>query len=128
MAFSSLIRDIDHWVALVLLSLLGIKMLIGASSRSPALPNAASAWSPVAIAVTTSLDAIAAGITLPALGAPLFLACGTIGLVTAALALGGVYLGMALGSRMGKAAKVAGGLILIGLAVDIFIQHRLEGV
>ncbi len=126
-AFASAIRSVDHWIALVLLSALGLKMLKEAFEREGEPAPPLSGWALFVAAVATSIDAAAAGITLPMLGAPLLLSCLTIGATTALLSFGGVYLGAAAGNRLGKAADVLGGLILIGLGIKIFIEHQFLG-
>ena len=73
--------------------------------------------------VATSIDALAAGITLPALGVSPWLAAGLIGLVTFALSGAGVVLGHRAGEHLGPWAERAGGVILIGLGVKILGQH-----
>jgi manganese efflux pump family protein len=75
--------------------------------------------------VATSIDALAAGITLPALGVPPLAACALIGVVTFALSAAGVLLGRAAGDRYGRAAEIFGGLILIALGCRILYQHTL---
>lgn len=126
-AFADTIRSVDHWIALALLSALGIKMLKEAFEESDEPAGRLSGWALLAASVATSIDAAAAGITLPTLGAPLVLSCVTIGATTAALSLGGVYLGAAAGARIGKTAEVIGGLILIGLGIKIFVEHQFLG-
>lgn len=123
-AFAGAIRNVDHWVAFVLLGLLGAKMLReglagGAASPAPALIG----WALLGAAVATSVDAAAAGITLPMIGAPIVIACIVIGVVTAALCVAGVVIGAAYGARLGKIAEIAGGALLILIGSKILIQH-----
>ncbi|AQR76037.1 hypothetical protein BXU08_19245 [Sphingomonas sp. LM7] len=127
-AFEGAIRDIDHWIAFVLLGLLGAKMLreglIGADATpAPALLG----WALLGAAVATSVDAAAAGITLPVIGAPIAIACGVIGLVTALLCVAGIRIGAAYGARLGKIAEITGGTVLILIGLKILIQHLFFG-
>lgn len=123
-AFVSHISAYDHWIVLILLSGLGLKMLWearGGNGNDPA-PDL-SGWTLGAAAVATSIDAFAAGITLPALGLPVLLTCIAIGIVTALLSGLGVMIGGMASTRIGKYAEVAGGVILIGLGINIFVEH-----
>jgi len=73
--------------------------------------------------MATRIDVFAAGIMLPALGLPVLLACVIIGTVTALLSSLGVMIGGMASSRIGRHAEVAGGVILIGLGIKIFVEH-----
>ena len=77
----------------------------------------------LAAGVATSIDALAAGITLPTLGIPPLSAAALIGLVTFALSGAGVVLGRRAGDHMGDWAERIGGVILIGLGVKILAEH-----
>ena len=81
----------------------------------------------LATAVATSIDAAAAGVTLPLIGRPVLLACSVIGGTTALISAGGVWLGSHVGTRLGKPAELLGGAVLIGLGVKIFVQHQFFG-
>lgn len=127
-AFEGMIREVDHWVAFVLLGLLGAKMLregLGGEDATPA--PALLGWALLGAAVATSVDAAAAGITLPMIGAPVLIACGMIGLITAGLCVAGVRIGAASGARLGKIAEIAGGILLISIGAKILIQHLFFG-
>jgi putative Mn2+ efflux pump MntP len=127
-AFADAIRSFDHWVAFLLLAALGGKMLHEAlHGDSPSPAPALIGWALGGAAVATSVDAAAAGVTLPLLGAPIALACAVIGAVTAALCYAGVRIGAAGGARLGKAAEVAGGLLLIALGGKILVEHLFFG-
>lgn len=127
-AFEGAIRNVDHWVAFVLLGLLGTKMLREGLAGADATPAPALiGWALLGAAVATSVDAAAAGITLPMIGAPVAIACGVIGLVTAALCVAGVRIGAAYGARLGKLAEITGGTLLILIGAKILIQHLFFG-
>lgn len=128
-AFVAQLREIDHWIALLLLGFLGIRMLREAMRAAAAETTGRLAgWGLLTAAVATSVDALAAGLTLPTLGAPIFLACAAIGAVTALLSAGGVFIGGIASARIGKQAEIAGGVILIGLGIKIFVEHQFFGV
>lgn len=128
LAFAPVVRAADHWVALVLLGFIGIRMVREGLSRDDDAPaRQLIGWALLATAIATSIDAAAAGVALPMLGIPIIIACAVIGVTTAILSFGGVYLGAVAGARLGKAAEVAGGLVLIGLGLKIFIEHQFFG-
>lgn len=123
-AFARVIDAVSYWVAFVLLSLLGLKMLwegFQPQDDCPVKPLAGRAL--FAAALATSIDAAAAGVTLPALRVPVLLAVGVIGVVTAGMCMLGGLGGARLGTALGKKAEIAGGLVLIGLGVRPVAQH-----
>ncbi len=127
-AFADMIREVDHWIAFVLLGLLGIKMLREGLAGGDATPAPALiGWALLGAAIATSVDAAAAGITLPMLGSPIATACLVIGAITAALCFAGVLIGAASGARIGRLAELAGGLVLIGIGVRVLIVHLFFG-
>lgn len=127
-AFAGFIREVDHWIAFVLLGLLGAKMLReGLSKEETTVAPALIGWALLGAAIATSIDAAAAGVTLPMLGSPIATACLMIGGVTAALCVAGVMIGAAWGARLGKAAEVLGGVVLIGIGVRVLIGHLFFG-
>ena len=127
-AFLALVQSIDHWIALVLLGFLGARMIREARRGEPeGASRALAGLALVGAAVATSIDALAAGITLPTLGLPVALACAVIGLVTAILSAIGVGVGVAAGRHVGKWAETIGGVVLIGLGLKIFVHHQFFG-
>lgn len=126
-----LIEAWDHWVAFVLLSFIGGKMLKEGLAGGPAEAEGNSADFSLRtmslLAIATSIDALAAGITLPMLGAPLILSVVTIGVTTALLCAAGLFAGQRLGAALGRRLDVAGGLILIGMGVKILVEHEFLG-
>ncbi len=121
-AFASWIESVDHWIAFLLLSALGLNMIRAAREDTEADP-ALSGWHLFAAAIATSIDAAVAGITLPLLGLPVLTACGVIAAVTAALCFGGALGGSHVGRRFEGRAEILGGLILIALGTKILIEH-----
>lgn len=121
-AFAAIMASAAHWIALVLLTILGLRMIKEGLDRDPEeAMKELSLWPLLIVAIATSIDAAVAGITLPSFGAPIVLACVVIGLTTSALTYPGVYLGALVGARIGQWAEVLGGLILIGLGIKIFV-------
>jgi putative Mn2+ efflux pump MntP len=116
------VEAVDHWIAFGLLAFLGVRMLgghVGEEEASHALTGRAL----LVAGVATSIDALAAGITLPTLDVAPWLAVGLIGIVTFAMSGAGVMLGRIAGDRWGAWAERAGGVILIGLGCKILGEH-----
>jgi len=127
-AFAAIMASAAHWVALALLTILGLRMIKEGLDRDPEEPmKELSLWPLLVVAIATSIDAAVAGVTLPTIGAPIVLACVVIGLTTSLLTYPGVYLGALVGARIGKWAEVLGGLILIGLGIKIFVAQQYFG-
>ena len=122
----------DHWIAFALLVAIGGKMLWearGSSSEDSAAPTGDPfGWRVMLVlAIATSIDAFAVGITLPMLGAPLLLSLATIGVTTAVLSAAGLYAGRRFGALLGPRLDVVGGLVLIALGVKILVEHLRAG-
>jgi putative Mn2+ efflux pump MntP len=133
-AFGGVVSAWDHWIAFVLLGAIGAKMLWEARTSSHPVPSdggpqTASGddlFAPrvlLVLAIATSIDALAAGITLPMLGAPLLLSVASIGLVTAALSALGIVAGRRFGDVLGRRLDVFGGLVLMALGAKILVEH-----
>lgn len=117
----SYLAAVDHWIAFGLLAFLGGKMLLanGEGEDAPKLAGTAL----LIAAFATSIDVLAAGITLPTLGLAPVLTIAKIGAITFAMSLAGVGLGRLAGDAFGPWAERAGGLILIGLGCKILAEH-----
>jgi putative Mn2+ efflux pump MntP len=116
------VEAVDHWIAFGLLTFLGVRMLgghVGEEEASHALTGRALMLAGVA----TSIDALAAGITLPTLEVAPLVAVALIGVITAAMSAGGVLLGRIAGDTWGEWAERAGGVILIALGCKILAEH-----
>lgn len=116
----------DHWIAFTLLSTIGAKMLWEArhpSSESRPAGDPFALGVMLLLAVATSIDAFAAGITLPLLNAPFALSLVTIGLLTALMSSLGLLAGRRFGALLGPRLEIFGGLVLIGLGVKILADH-----
>jgi len=117
----------NHWIAFVLLVAIGGKMLAEGANREKkeTPPNDDDLFGPkvlFVLAVATSIDALAAGLTLPMLGAPLGLSLATIGVTTAALSALGLFAGRQFGASLGRRLDFVGGVVLIGLGIKILVQ------
>ncbi len=125
--FADAIAAFDHWVAFGLLGLIGVNMLLEAFSKDQE-PDADScdfsAKTMCILAVATSIDALAVGISLAMAGnVNILIAVALIGLVTFLLCAAGVKIGNLFGSRFQKKAEALGGIILILLGVKILLEH-----
>ncbi|MDD8026302.1 MAG: manganese efflux pump MntP family protein [Acidobacteriota bacterium] len=124
-----LIRDYDHWLAAGLLVFIGGKMMVEALRREKRGSGGAIGSDPtrggrlVILSLATSIDALAAGLGLAALGVPVVYPALVIGVVAFALTAVGAKLGPLAGRWAGKWAELAGGLVLIGIAAKILFDH-----
>lgn len=127
--FADAIEAVDHWVAFALLAVIGINMLKEALEKQECCcceeHNAdLSVKTMFVMAVATSIDALAVGISLAmAGGVNIWLAAVFIGVCTCALSAVGVKIGNLFGSRFEKKAQVAGGVILVLLGLKILLEH-----
>ncbi len=130
--FAEAIEAIDHWVAFVLLGIIGINMLKEAFSKGKCEECGdadLSVKTMFVMAVATSIDALAVGISLAMAGLGIggidgiFAAVVLIGLCTCGFCTAGVKIGNIFGSRFEKKAQLAGGLILILLGTRILLEH-----
>jgi putative Mn2+ efflux pump MntP len=117
----------DHWFAFGLLGALGSKMLWeawhGEDDDSDSSKDLFGFRVMLVLAVATSIDAFAVGITLPMLGAPWLLSLVTIGATTALLSAAGLFAGRHFGALLGRRLDAVGGLALLGLGTRILVEH-----
>ncbi len=126
--FADSIQSVDHWVAFGLLALIGGNMLKEAFEKKEECCGCQEAdLSPKAMfpmAVATSVDALAVGISLAMTGGVnIWLAVGLIGLITFFLSAVGVKIGSLFGARFEKKAQIFGGVMLILLGLKILLEH-----
>lgn len=112
----------DHWIAFGLLTLVGGRMVLEAFGRAER-PVGRSRFALLTVAFATSIDALAAGVSLPTLGTPLLLTTAVIGGVTLLLATAGGLIGRTIGDRFGPALEIAGGLAVVAVGTTILVQH-----
>lgn len=112
----------DHWVAFALLLLLGGRMIVEALRDGGDDPTPGSAALYVGLAIATSIDAAAAGLTLNLLACPPWLSLTLIGVITVACSAAGYLAGRALGHRLGSRLEMLGGLVLIAIGTNILIR------
>jgi manganese efflux pump family protein len=121
------IRAYDHWVAFALLSFVGGKMIWESLKTHevdrPQRSDPTRGWSLVTLSVATSLDALAVGFSMAALGVSVWLPSVVIGVVTGALTLLGLNFGTRLGARWERWAEALGGGVLLVIGARILYQH-----
>jgi putative Mn2+ efflux pump MntP len=121
------IASYDHWVAFVLLVLVGGRMIrSGLSSEAEVHVNDPTRGATlVLLSVATSIDALAVGLSLAVLGVTIWYPVAVIGVVTACLSFLGLQLGTRLGIRFGKYMEMGGGGLLIVIGIRIVLSHLL---
>ena len=128
--FADAIQAVDHWVAFVLLGIIGVNMLKEAFEKEEGCCECQEQNADLSVrtmflmAVATSIDALAVGISLAMAGnVNIFTAVILIGLFTCGMSVMGVKIGNVFGSRFEKKAQLAGGVILILLGLKILLEH-----
>lgn len=123
-SFQNQIVNIDHWIAFILLGAIGINMIKEAISKDNEKQNDSIKFKDMLIlAVATSIDALAVGITFAFLKVNIWIAISLIGIITFIISILGVKIGNIFGDKYEKKAELAGGLILILLGVKILLEH-----
>lgn len=119
------VERIDHWIAFALLTLIGAKMAWeGIRFHADEIRGDPFTYRQLLIkGLATSIDALAVGVTIAALGMPVWVSAGTIGLITFALCLPAVWIGAKLGTRWAASAEIIGGALLIGIGTLTLVQH-----
>ena len=121
------VESYDHWIAFGLLAFIGGKMIYEAIwiKEVEKKCDPLNLMVLLSLAVATSIDALAVGISFAFLKVYIITPALIIGAITFAICFGGVYLGNRLGDRLGSKMEVLGGLILIGIGFKILLQHLL---
>jgi putative Mn2+ efflux pump MntP len=117
----------DHWIAFGLLAFLGVRMIragSGGRERRAESIDLTRGLSLIGFSLAVSIDALAAGITLPAMGAPIVFSVAVIGVVAATATLAAILLAGSIGKRMGSRVETAAGVVLIGLGLKIVADHQ----
>jgi putative Mn2+ efflux pump MntP len=118
------VESIDHWIAFVLLSYIGIKMIRESFKKDESKKeNPSKGKNLVILSVATSIDALVVGFTLAMLDVNIWYPSIMIGVITAGLSFLGIWIGKKLGMKLGKVMEVVGGLILIGIGFKILVEH-----
>ena len=122
--FQEKICNVDHWIAFILLGIIGLNMIKEAISKDNEKQNDSIKFKDMLIlAVATSIDALAVGITFAFLEVNIWLAIILIGVITFVISVIGVKIGKVFGDKYEKKAEFAGGLILVLLGMKILLEH-----
>jgi putative Mn2+ efflux pump MntP len=125
--FEQYITAVDHWIAFILLSVIGSKMLYDSLTEDPSCPiqtvDRLDLKELLLLAIATSIDALAVGITLAFLKTDILLSVSLIGIVTFSLSLLAVAIGNRFGNRLQSKAGIAGGVVLILIGLKILLEH-----
>lgn len=123
-ALQQVIKQFDHWIALCLLSFVGLRMIIQAFSKNEEKKiSVKNIRLIIVLAIATSIDAFAVGITLGFTQVNIWIAAPVIGFFTGLTAMIGMLIGKKTARVFGKHIEIVGGLILIALGVKIILEH-----
>lgn len=122
--FEQYIASFDHWIAFALLAAIGANMLREAFCKEEEAPDAALGFKPMLLmAIATSIDALAVGVTFAFLAVRIIPAVALIGFTTLLLSAAGVRLGSVFGAKYQRRAEMLGGCVLILLGLKILLEH-----
>jgi putative Mn2+ efflux pump MntP len=126
LSIANWIAPVDHWIAFGLLAVIGAKMIYEAlkdADGDAPRSDPTKGWSLVLLSVATSIDALAVGLSLALLDVDIWYPAVVIGLVAGAFTAVGMQLGTRFGALLGRRMEVVGGVILIGIGVQILVEH-----
>jgi putative Mn2+ efflux pump MntP len=141
-SFKGIIARLDHWIALVLLSAVGIKMFVDGLSEfrkkrrykdqglaCPVSPGGRlRLHDAIMMGLATSIDALAVGITFGMLEINIWLSILIIGSITFVLSTSGVFIGKRAGIMLGDGMQMAGGIVLTSLGLKIVVEHLIRSI
>ena len=121
--FEALIASVDHWIAFALLALIGANMIKESYAEGDKLDDDFGFHAMLLLAIATSIDALAVGVTFAFLSVRILPAAGLIGVTTFLLSALGIAIGHAFGARYKAGAERLGGVILILIGLKILLEH-----
>lgn len=122
--FSTVVERTDHWIAFILLSIVGTKMILEAFEKEPSNINAKVDFkSMILLAIATSIDALAIGISFVFLEVNIWVSTGLIFVIVFTISLIGTLIGNKFGNKLGNKAEFLGGLILIIIGIKMLLEH-----
>ncbi len=121
----SYIEKWDHWIAFILLAVVGGRMVASWFDKSAEkiISDPTRGWTLITLSIATSIDALAVGLSFSLLDVNIWLASLLIGVITLILSIGATRLGLVAGKLLGKGVEAFGGLILIGIGLRILFTH-----
>ena len=117
------IEKYDHWIAFVLLAIIGINMIREAFDEDEEVTDKVDFKSMIWLAIATSIDALTVGVTFSFLNVNIWFAALLIAIITCILSILGVMIGNKFGCKYKSKAEVAGGIVLILMGIKILIEH-----
>ena len=117
---TDIVERFDHWIAFVLLGFLGLHMIWESRTEQE---NPLKNSSLLLVAIATSIDALAAGVTLAAVDTPILFSSAVIGITAFLFSFGGVFIGKKFGGFLGSKAECIGGIIIISIAIKTLVEH-----
>lgn len=126
LGFSTFIGQWDHWVAWLLLTLIGANMVKESFSKEEeGVAYGFGFWHMLTLAIATSIDALAVGVSFAFLEMSIWMPIAIIGLTTMLFSIAGVLLGKKVGERFKSKAELVGGIVLIGIGIKILWEHAM---
>ncbi|MBP8714786.1 MAG: manganese efflux pump [Lachnospiraceae bacterium] len=119
--FASFVADIDHWIAFILLAVIGINMIRESRGAAEKLTDSFTFRSMLPLAIATSIDALAVGVTFAFLNVAIIPAILIIGITTFVLSAIGVRIGSVFGSKYRSVSEMIGGIVLILMGLKILL-------
>lgn len=121
--FADLISDYDHWIVFILLAIIGGNMIKEAFGEEEDVNDNFGVKTMLLLAIATSIDALAVGVSFAFLKVNILYAAGFIGITTFVLSAIGIKIGNVFGSRYKSKAELAGGIILILIGFKVLLEH-----
>lgn len=123
-AFSSFVHSVDHWIAFILLTIIGGKMIKDSTEdETKNRDDKIDVKTMLVLAVATSIDALAVGVTFAFFKVNLLLSISIIGVITFVLSFMGVIIGNKFGDKFQHKAELAGGIVLVIIGLKILLEH-----
>ena len=124
--FSGMVSSVDHWISFILLGIIGFNMIKESRQKEDEeLTPDFSFRTMFAMAVATSVDALAVGVSFAFLKVDIWISVLLIGITTCLFSMVGINIGNFFGSRFKSTAELLGGIILVVMGVKILIEHTL---
>ncbi len=124
-SFASFVSEYDHWIAFVLLGIIGANMIKEAFSKEEKSDPDFSFKTMLIMAIATSIDALAIGVSFAFLGVNIFTAAIVIGITTFLFSIAGIKIGNLFGCRYKSKSELIGGIVLIIIGAKILMEHLL---
>lgn len=123
--FQTFIESVDHWIAFVLLAAIGINMIIESRKAEDSMDSSFAFKAMLPLAIATSIDALAVGVTFAFLQVNIVPAVAFIGIITFVLSAIGIKIGNVFGEKYKSRAEIFGGVVLIVMGMKILIEHLI---